>query len=145
MVVVEKPTFSAERPYAFNIMIIRVDPDAALPVYEQIRTQIRRMAVGGVLPAGTRLPTIRQLAADLGLAKGTVSKAYELLDAERLIETRGRKGTFIAEMTVPNPVDAKTALDRAAEAFAVIAHQMGASREETTKALSHAWTEIESG
>ena len=57
-------------------MILSVDPDRALPVYEQVREQIKRMVAAGTLQAGTRLPTIRQLAADLGLAKGTIERAY---------------------------------------------------------------------
>ncbi len=52
-------------------MIIAVDPDHPLPVYEQVREQVVRMVAAGTLQAGVRLPTIRQLAQDLGLAKGT--------------------------------------------------------------------------
>ena len=50
-------------------MILSVDPERALPVYEQVREQIRRMVAAGTLTPGTRLPTIRQLASDLGRTK----------------------------------------------------------------------------
>lgn len=123
-------------------MIIRVDPDAALPVYEQIRLQIQRMAVSGTLPAGARLPTIRQLAADLGLAKGTVSRAYEMLDADRVIESRGRQGTYVAEMTVTVTEGQDERLARAAEAFAVIARQFGVDEDDAHAALSTAWDSL---
>jgi 3-hydroxyisobutyrate dehydrogenase-like beta-hydroxyacid dehydrogenase len=51
-------------------VILRVDARSAVPPYEQIRAQVATMAAAGVLPVGTRLPPIRQLAKDLGLAVG---------------------------------------------------------------------------
>jgi DNA-binding transcriptional regulator YhcF (GntR family) len=68
----------------------------ALPPYAQVRTQLADLARGGTLPAGTRLPTVRQLADRLGIAPGTVARAYKELEADRVIETRGRNGTFIS-------------------------------------------------
>ena len=52
------------------------------------------MAQGDLAP-GTRLPTVRQLAADLGLAANTVARAYRELEADGVIATYGRKGTFV--------------------------------------------------
>lgn len=77
-------------------MLISIDPTAATPPYEQIRAHIADQARIGTLPAGTRLPTVRQLADDLGLAAGTVARAYKELESDRIIETRGRHGTFIS-------------------------------------------------
>jgi GntR family transcriptional regulator len=74
-------------------VILRVDPGSAVPPYEQIRTQVATMAATGVLPVGTRLPPIRQLARDLGLAGGTVARAYRELEAAGVIVTRGRHGS----------------------------------------------------
>ena len=50
----------------------------------------------GRLPAGTKLPTVRQLAADLGLAANTVARAYRELEADGVVETHGRRGTFVS-------------------------------------------------
>jgi DNA-binding transcriptional regulator YhcF (GntR family) len=61
-------------------MIVRVDPSSPIPPYEQIRSQIATMITIGALPESHRLPTIRQLAADLGLAGGTVARAYRELE-----------------------------------------------------------------
>lgn len=122
-------------------MIIAVDPTMALPVYEQVRQQVARMAVAGTLQPGQRLPTIRQLAVDLGLAKGTVARAYELLEADRIIETRGRKGSFVLERsTVAAPTDAD--LEAAAESLVVSARQMGADLDATRRALETAWNRL---
>ncbi len=125
-------------------MIIAVDPGIPLPVYEQIRQQVARMAVAGTLAAGQRLPTIRQLAADLSLAKGTVAKAYELLEADQVIETRGRRGSFVVEpaATARTTADRTAELARAAEALVVTARQLGLDRETAGQALDTAWDRL---
>lgn len=108
-------------------MIIRIEPNSPIPPYEQIRSQIARMVVTGVLPAGTRLPAIRQLSKDLALAGGTVARAYRELESDGVIETRGRHGTFVAATTNrPRPDASEDKLAEAAMAFAVHAQQLGA-------------------
>ena len=107
-------------------MIVHVDPTSPTPPFEQIRAQIATMSTSGVLQIGARLPTIRQLARDLRVASGTVARAYRELEADGIILTRGRHGSFIAEPS-PAPRDRSLgALREAANAFAVRAHQLGA-------------------
>ncbi|OEV13755.1 GntR family transcriptional regulator, partial [Streptomyces nanshensis] len=77
-------------------MAIDLDPDAPEAPYEQVRSRIAALARGGDLPTGYKLPTVRGLAEELGLAANTVAKAYRALEADGVIETRGRNGTFIA-------------------------------------------------
>jgi DNA-binding transcriptional regulator YhcF (GntR family) len=77
-------------------MLVVIDHTAVDPPYEQIRAQVAAQARSGGLPAGTRLPTVRHLAGDLGLAPGTVARAYKELESDRVIETRGRHGTFVS-------------------------------------------------
>ncbi|MET8626894.1 GntR family transcriptional regulator [Kitasatospora sp. NPDC004669] len=77
-------------------MQLSVDPAAATPPYEQIRAQIAEQARTGELPTGLRLPTVRALAEELGLAAGTVARAYRELEADGVVETHGRRGTLIA-------------------------------------------------
>ncbi|MFP3460229.1 GntR family transcriptional regulator [Arthrobacter globiformis] len=74
---------------------ISVDLGSATPPYEQIRLQISALIAAGGLTAGTRLPAVRSLAADLGLAAGTVARAYKELEQAGLIETRRRNGTVV--------------------------------------------------
>lgn len=121
-------------------MIIRIDADLALPVYEQIREQVVRMTVAGTLEEGSRLPTIRQLAKDLHLAKGTVAKAYALLEAASVVESRGHKGTFVLPLGRQTHVD-DGALGRAAEAFATTSRQLGASLDDSISELRDRWIE----
>jgi GntR family transcriptional regulator len=120
-------------------VIVSVDPGLALPVYEQVREQITRMVTSRNLPVGTQLPTIRQLASDLGLAKGTIAKAYELLESQGLIESRGRHGTFVADTPMTSAKDRRAALHNAAQSFVVLAQQLGADETAMISAASSAW------
>lgn len=69
---------------------------SATPPYEQIRGQVSSLIALGILAPGTRLPTVRSLAADLGIAAGTVARAYRELEQAGLVETRRRNGTVVA-------------------------------------------------
>jgi DNA-binding transcriptional regulator YhcF (GntR family) len=73
-----------------------VDPESPLAPYEQVREQLRAQIDTGDLVPGTRLPTVRALAADLGLAANTVARAYRELESLGLIETRGRAGSVVS-------------------------------------------------
>ncbi|MEU2611401.1 GntR family transcriptional regulator [Micromonospora sp. NPDC007271] len=102
-------------------MEIRIDPDSAVPPYEQVRGQLARMIGDGRLPVGTRLPAVRQLASELGLAVNTVARAYRELEGAGLVQTRGRHGTVVA----PGRDDATDRLHRAATAYAAEAARLG--------------------
>lgn len=73
-----------------------VDPESHVPPYEQVRRQVEDLADRGVLAPGHRLPTVRRLADDLGLAANTVARAYRELEQAGVVQTRGRHGTFVA-------------------------------------------------
>ena len=79
---------------ASNVMIT-IDPGAQEPPFEQIKEQVSAQRTTGEMPAGHRLPPVRQLATELGLAPNTVARAYRELEAAGVIETRGRHGSFI--------------------------------------------------
>lgn len=73
-----------------------IDHDSDTAPFEQVRLQIIASVRAGRLLAGQKLPTVRALAADAGIAANTAARAYRALEAEGVIETRGRKGTFVA-------------------------------------------------
>ena len=106
-------------------MILRVDTASAVPPYDQIRSQVATMIATGMLPVGRRLPTIRQLAVDLGLAGGTIARAYRELEQAGLIRSRGRHGTFVLERPLDPHPDRERALIEAAGVFAAQAAQAG--------------------
>lgn len=74
---------------------VAIDIDGAVPVYEQIRSQLAGAIADGQLKVGDRLPSVRALAADLGIAVNTVARAYTELDAAGLIASRRRTGTTV--------------------------------------------------
>ncbi|MGC4893315.1 GntR family transcriptional regulator [Micromonospora sp. DT31] len=100
---------------------VRLDAGSAVPPYEQVRAQLAAMIGDGRLPVGTRLPAVRQLAADLALAVNTVARAYRELEAAGLVQTRGRHGTVVA----PGRDDATDRLHRAAAGYAAEARRLG--------------------
>jgi GntR family transcriptional regulator len=116
-------------------VILSVDLNSPVPPYEQIRAQITTMAGSGVLPPGTRLPAIRQLAADLAIAAGTVARAYRELEAAGVIVTRGRHGTHIAKPPALTPDERAGQLQQAAVSYATLAGQLGADPEEAIRVL----------
>ena len=73
-----------------------VDPSSPVPPFEQVRDGLAAAVRTGVLVAGDRLPTVRKLAVEVGLASNTVARAYRELEAAGVVETRGRNGTFVA-------------------------------------------------
>ncbi|MEV7090029.1 GntR family transcriptional regulator [Streptomyces sp. NPDC093085] len=113
---------------------IVIDPAAATAPYEQLRTQISAKARSGALPVGFKLPTVRGLAEELGLAANTVAKAYRALETDGVIETRGRNGTFVAA--------AGEAADReaasAARTYAERAQRLGLGRAAALAAAEEA-------
>jgi DNA-binding transcriptional regulator YhcF (GntR family) len=80
----------------------QIDADSPVPPFEQLRSQIDAAIRRGLLAPGARLPTVRQLAGDLGLAPNTVARAYRALEEAGLVEARGRGGTTVRE-TAPMP------------------------------------------
>ena len=122
-------------------MIVEVDTSSPVPPYEQIRDQVTTMAVVGVLPVGARLPAICQLAADLGLANGTVARAYRELETAGVIASRGRHGRFVRGDRLP-AADPKQLHERA-RAFAVAVQQLGVDHAEALSAVRHALAGME--
>jgi DNA-binding transcriptional regulator YhcF (GntR family) len=78
-------------------MAIQINRQSGTPLYLQMVDQVERLVATGRLQPGEQLPTIRQLAADLGTARNTVARAYKELKKERVVFTRRGRGTFISE------------------------------------------------
>jgi DNA-binding transcriptional regulator YhcF (GntR family) len=111
-------------------VIIEVDTGSPTPPYEQIRSQLATMIEAGTLPAGSQLPTIRQLATDLGLAANTVARAYRELEIDGLVTSRVRHGTTVAAPPTLAHGEVRRRLDEAAHAYAALARQLGVGDEE---------------
>ena len=109
-------------------------PTRFRPLFDQLRTQIIDGVRDGRLAPGTRLPTVRELAGQLGLAVNTVARAYRELEAAGILETRGRFGTFVARV---DPADA--AMATAAHAFVSAAKALGIDKGEALRYVEAAF------
>lgn len=78
-------------------MLIRVNPSSGLPLYLQIQAQVKNAVAAGALKPGDALPSVRKLAAGLGINPNTVARAYLDMDREGMIRTVPGGGTFVAD------------------------------------------------
>lgn len=81
---------------------LKIEPSGHYPPFEQLRRQLIDQIVSRKLPSGTKLPPVRRMAADLGLAPNTVARAYRELEGEGYLITRGRNGTTVAPVAAPS-------------------------------------------
>lgn len=94
--------------------------------FEQLRLLIAEFIGQGILPVGTKLPTVRALAASSGLAVNTVARAFRELESAGVVQTLGRGGTVVA--AAGDAIRAQAA--DAAREFAVAVHRLGISNDE---------------
>ena len=78
------------------MLTLTIDRRREVPVYEQVADQVRRLVASGDLEPGTALPSVRQLAGDLGVNLNTVARAYRLLQDEGFLVIRDRAGVVVA-------------------------------------------------
>jgi DNA-binding transcriptional regulator YhcF (GntR family) len=109
--------------------VIRIDAGSPVPPYEQVRVQLAAQIIDRELAVGTRLPTVRRLAADLGLAVNTVARSYRELEEAGLVETRGRAGTFVSARGERGRARAQEAAQR----YAAAVRALGLTPEEALR------------
>jgi len=116
-----------------------IDPDSPVPPFEQLRAHIATEVAGGALAPGSRLPTVRQMATDLGLAANTVARAYRELEADGVVATHGRRGTFVRSAVVDGTSDAADVAREAARGFVGTVRRAGLTRDEALRLVESAW------
>jgi DNA-binding transcriptional regulator YhcF (GntR family) len=112
---------------------ITLDPASSDAPYEQIRAQISVQVSAGRLEPGTRLPTVRALAAELGLATNTVARAYRELEHAGVVTTRGRAGTVV------NGDGTDRAAKEAARTYADTMRALGVGQDEALDLVRRAF------
>jgi 2-aminoadipate transaminase len=90
-------------------MIIELNRESHIPLYEQIASQVREMIGRGVLRVGDRLPANRELAGALGVNRSTVTTAYDELTADGLISSHVGRGTFVSALPAPHRIGGDSA------------------------------------
>lgn len=122
---------------------IEIHLDSPVPPFEQVRGQLEAMIRNGVLADGAKLPTVRALAGDLGLAAGTVARAYRELEAAGLIRTARRSGSTVVapprESSAPRQAgeahDLPAPVATALEDLLDVAHRHGIGSETLSRAI----------
>jgi len=124
--------------------LVQLDDSSDLTIYEQIIAQVQEGIATGRLQAGERLPTVRELADQLGIAPGTVARAYSELERRSIVVTRGTRGTRVAERShaEASAGNRPEVLLNMLRPAAVAAFHLGASADELRAALEAAMQDI---
>jgi DNA-binding transcriptional regulator YhcF (GntR family) len=102
-------------------MFLSIEPDGPVPIYQQIRDRIVEAIAGGRQPAGSGLPSTRQLAVDLGVNFHTVNKSYDLLRREGLLRVSRKSGAVVQRDAGSGPPRQDWAQDWAARLETLLA------------------------
>lgn len=114
---------------------LAVDPGSPVPPFEQLRQQLADRVADGTLAPGTQLPTVRGLAAQLGLAPNTVARTYRELEQGGLIRTAGRRGTVVAHPADDTSAEAERTTDR----FVATMRGLGVSGADAVRLVHRAY------
>ena len=124
-------------------VVLSVDPDLDVAPFQQIAAQLREFIERGDLHPGDPMPTVRQLAIDLGVAPNTVARAYTDLQDTGWLTSDGRRGTRVAQATPSDDARRRAAVLRDDVAdFITTARRRGYSKSEIRAALEHAGANI---
>jgi len=115
---------------------IQIDPEASVPVFQQICDAVVGGIAAGSITPGSHLPPVRHLATDLDVAANTVAKAYKQLALEGHVHTRGRNGTVVLSPSQSGGDDECTA---SATAFVDAARRHGLSVTEAVGVVRRLW------
>ncbi len=124
-------------------MIFKIDHNSPEPVYSQVAEQTKRAIASGVLKAGQKLPSLRELAKELDISPLTVVKAYKHLEVAGVVETKHGKGTFVANGVVSMDAEKRQQqLAKLCERLVVDGYHLGAQPEEIIETLGRKLTEM---
>lgn len=119
-------------------MKIRLDRDLPVSLSQQLRGQLEYGIAGGELPPGSQLPSVRELAAQLGIAMVTVSQVYKELQGAGLLESQPGRGTFVADggLGTAQHQERTLELQRQIDALIGLAERLGVSKAELAAMVS---------
>ena len=126
--------------------VLRIDLAAPVPAYRQIASALRARLVAGAFAVGQPLPTVRRLAADLGVHRNTVAEAYRLLADEGWLALKRRHGAIVLDRSRPHPSpEARTSLMRRLRELTAEAHAAGLAPGIIAEAMRSVATQLADG
>ncbi|WP_299034357.1 GntR family transcriptional regulator [uncultured Anaerococcus sp.] len=120
-------------------MFLEIDFKSDLPIYEQIRRGIIIGLARGDIKAGDKLPSVREMAENIGINLHTVNKAYKLLEADGVLTMDRRYGSLISENQNPMAAYNLGKIESELDLLIAIAKLKGLSREDFIKNISKKW------
>ena len=114
--------------------MFQIDFASRVPIYEQLCTNIIKLASAGVFKSGDKLPPVRILASQLGINPNTVAKAYRELESQGYIFSTVGRGSFLTDKLTENCAQKMLAIDNFKEATKN-AYLFGVSKEEMTEII----------
>jgi DNA-binding transcriptional regulator YhcF (GntR family) len=136
--IVLREALNADAARSVMRLLLSVDPGLDMPPFQQIADQLREFVECGDLRPGDSLPTVRQLASDLGVAPNTVARAYTDLQDGGWLTSDGRRGTRVAEKTPTDDIKSRAKiLENDVEGFVNSLRRRGYTKSEIRTALRH--------
>ncbi|WP_294468195.1 GntR family transcriptional regulator [uncultured Ruminococcus sp.] len=120
--------------------MFQIDFASRVPIYEQLCTNIIKLASAGVFKSGDKLPPVRILASQLGINPNTVAKAYRELESQGYIFSTVGRGSFLTDKLTENCAQKMLAIDNFKEATKN-AYLFGVSKEEMTEIIENTFKE----
>lgn len=117
---------------ANQTMQITIDSDSGIPLWLQLRNRLIYLIASGKFEPGDKLPTVRELAVDLGVNYNTVSKVYQDIERDGYITSKRGRGTFVADRAPEEAESAKTEVDFLADEFIRQCRELGVPRQSIT-------------
>lgn len=109
---------------------ITIDSDSGIPLWLQLRNRLIYLIASGKFQVGDKLPTVRELAVDLGVNYNTVSKVYQDIERDGYIVSKRGKGTFVAERAPAEAEAAKSEVEFLADEFIRQCRELGVPRQD---------------
>ncbi|MFC0189761.1 GntR family transcriptional regulator [Fictibacillus aquaticus] len=115
-------------------MLLNLDPRSHIPIWEQVVNQVKELILKELLLPGEKLPSVREMSSMLLINPNTVSKAYQELERQGIIETLRGKGTFVLQSIVPKADEQKIeALRQALKQLVIESSYLGIEKESFLK------------
>ena len=118
-----------------------VNPRSKQPLYEQLVEQLRRQIVLGGMKAGAAMPSVRQLATELGINPNTIQKAYRRMEEEGMILSIPGKGSFVSDDLADMLLKQREDQRSKAKQMLQSCREMGLTKEEITQMVEEIYKE----